>query len=112
MNFTKYFVEIAKEFRTKFTLNNKSISLEQIFDHNGLLPGLFKRADQLSSFCLGKNLGVKFKDNPNATLGITFDLDDSICNSFRLLCVTEILCEIIEASPDQQQVPLDTLLYD
>jgi len=112
MNFTKYFVEIAKGLRVNFTFNGKDLTHEQVFHSQGLLPGLFKRADQLSNFCLGKGLGVTFEDNKAATLGITFKIDDTVSNAYRVLCVTEIICEMIEASPDPKRVPLDSLQYD
>tara|TARA_R110002124_G_scaffold177391_2_gene345416 strand:+ start:1857 stop:2195 length:339 start_codon:yes stop_codon:yes gene_type:complete len=95
-----------------FTLNNKAISPEEICKPNGLFPALIRRADQLSSFCLKHGLGVKFDKSADTTIGITAILDDTISNAFRIMCITEIVYEIIEASPNKKQVALDHLMYD
>ena len=95
-----------------FTLNNKPISSEEICKPTGLFPALIRRADQLSSFCLKHGLGVKFDKASDTTIGITANLDDTISNAFRIMCITEIVYEIIEASPNKKQVALDHLMYD
>ncbi len=112
MNFTKYFTEIAKGLRVNFTFNGKDLTHEQVFHLQGLLPGLVKRADQLSNFCLGQGLGVTFEDLKGASLGKTFKFDNTVSNAYRVLCITEIICEMIEASPDPKRIPLDSLQYD
>lgn len=95
-----------------FTLNNKPISSEDICKPNGLFPALMRRADQLSSFCLKHGLGVKFDKSPDTTMGITATLDNSVSNAFRIMCLVEIVYEIIEASPNRKLVALDHLMYD
>ena len=44
---------IARETKKTFTLKGRPISYAEMFSTSGILPGLAKRADQLSSLCLG-----------------------------------------------------------
>lgn len=44
---------IVKKMGVNFTLKGRSIPPSEIFSDTGLLPGLARRADQLSSLCLG-----------------------------------------------------------
>jgi intracellular multiplication protein IcmS len=112
MNMGKKLVHIAKAIGVQFTLEEKEISPEEVFAETGLLPAVLRRADQLSSFCLGYGLGITFDEMPGAKLGVVPKYDDTTPNSLRLLCATEILYEIIEASPNRTVIALDDLMYD
>jgi len=103
---------IIDKIDVSFTLNNKPMSSEDICKPNGLFPALMRRADQLSSFCLKHGLGVKFEKSPESTIGIIATLDNTVSNAYIIMCVTEIIYEIIEASPNKRLVALDHLMYD
>jgi len=103
---------IAKELNIQFTLNDNEVPYEEVFHDRGLLPAIMRRADQLSSFCLGYGLGLTFNDVTEARLGIEISMNDEIPNALRLLCAVEIIYELIETSPDRQHVALDDLMYD
>jgi intracellular multiplication protein IcmS len=103
---------IARELNIRFTLNDNEVPYEEVFADKGLLPAIMRRADQLSSFCLGYGLGITFKDVSDARLGMELVLDDEIPNALRLLCAVEIIYELIETASDRQRVPLDDLMYD
>lgn len=103
---------IAQELKIQFTLNDLDVPHQEVFDERGLLPAIMRRADQLSSFCLGYGLGLTFNDVPNSRLGIEITMNDEIPSALRLLCAVEIIYELVETSADRQHVALDDLMYD
>jgi len=96
----------------KFTLNDNPISPEEVFAETGLLPALARRADQLCSLCLGYGIGVTFDEATNALLGVKIVFDDITPNILRLLCITDVLNEIIKMAPSKTTIALDELMYD
>ena len=103
---------IANKLNTKFTLNEKELSLQEVFDEHGLLPALARRADQLSSLCLGYGLGVTFDEIEKSLSGISVTFDEVTPDSVRLLCMTDVLIELVQMSANPDKTALDELLYD
>lgn len=103
---------IAKLLRCNFTLREQPIAIEQVLSETGLLPAIMRRADQLCSFCLGYDLGIKFEEVDGATLGVKVMFDDATPNSLRLLCVADVLIELVQSGPSREATPLDDLMYD
>lgn len=103
---------IAKALNANFTLRGNPISYEEVFSVTGLLPALAKRADQLASLCLGYGIGVSFEDAEKSLKGTRVKFDDVTPNTLRLLCITDVICEIMQAAPSQASIPLDELMYD
>lgn len=108
----KQLVSIAKTLRANFCLNGKMITPEEVFVETGLLPAIARRADQLSSLCMGYGIGVTFEDDQNTLLGVRVSFDDTTPNTLRLLCLSDVLCELIQTSPSRDVTPLDSLLSD
>ncbi len=111
-NIVSQIISIAKVLRCNFTLREQPISHEQVFSEKGLLPAIIRRADQLSSFCLGYGLGVSFEETQGAMLGVRVKFDDATPNSLRLLCATDVLIELMQHAPSHDITPLDDLMYD
>lgn len=103
---------IADDLKINFTLNGKVLPREDVFAARGLFPAIIRRADQLSSFCVGHGLGVTFDSDSDARLGIICRFDTSVPDAFRILCATEIFHELIDAASDKENVALDDLMYD
>ena len=103
---------IAKELGCKYSLKGEVVDPMQVFTVKGLLPAIMRRADQLCSFCLGYGLGVDFSRADGTTLGVTVNFDDKGSSSLRLLCAADVLVEIVQNSPNPQQVALDELMLD
>lgn len=103
---------LAKNLKVNFTLHDKPISHEETFSDTGLLPALAKRADQLCSLCLGYGIGVTFNDVDKSTLGIKVQFDEITPNVLRLLCLYDVLFELIKVAPNKDKVSLDELMYD
>lgn len=103
---------IAKSLGADFTLKDRLLAHEEVFADTGLLPALAKRADQLCSLCLGYGIGVSFEEVEKSQLGVQVKFDEATPGALRLMCLTDILCELIHMSPSRELVPLDDLLLD
>jgi intracellular multiplication protein IcmS len=103
---------VAKELGCKFTLKGAEVDPVEIFAVKGLLPAIMRRADQLCSFCLGYGLGVDFSRADGTMLGVSVNFDDKGPAALRLLCAADVLVEIVQNSPNPQQVALDELMLD
>lgn len=103
---------IASNLNAKFYLNDRFVSFEEVFSDTGLLPAIAKRADQLCSLCLGYGLGASFDEAEGALLGMRVVFDEVTPNALRLLCITDVLNELIQGGPSKDYTPLDELMYD
>ncbi|OGT60082.1 MAG: type IV secretion protein IcmS [Gammaproteobacteria bacterium RIFCSPHIGHO2_12_FULL_43_28] len=95
-----------------YTLNGRPMTMEEVFAPSGLLPGIARRADQLASLCLGYGIGVTFEETEGAVLGVKVVFDDMTPNVLRLLCMIDVLNELMRGVPRGGMAALDQLLYD
>lgn len=100
---------IAIAMGCRYTLKGEPIAYEKVFSPLGLLPAIFRRADQLCSFCLGYGLGVTFERSENAMVGVVALFDDKTPNVLRLLCATDVLYEFMHQAASPDAISLDTL---
>ncbi len=103
---------VADRMQLKFTINNKPLTSMEVFAEHGMFPAIIKRADQLSHFVLGTGLGIQVEQAGSSMMGTKAVMDDSVSNAYRIMCMTEILCELMESSPNPKQLALDNLMYD
>lgn len=109
---SKAMARIVAGLSAKFYLNDRFIGYEEVFKDTGLLPAIARRADQLCSLCLGYGLGISFEDAESAILGSRVIFDEVTPNSLRLLCMTDVVNELISGGPSRDYTPLDELMYD
>ena len=95
-----------------FVFKGSDISYEQVLSARGLLPAIAKRADQLSSLCLGYGLGVSFNEVDRSMLGKEVTFDDSAPLVIVMLMIYDVVNEIKRGVPEGAKVKLDELLYD
>lgn len=112
MDISKNLCAIAKALNASFTLNNRFISYEEVFAPTGLLPAMTRRADQLCSLCLGYGIGATFDEAEKSLLGTRVTFDEVTPNTLRLLCITDVVCELIRSHQTTTTTPLDELMYD
>ncbi|RDI41692.1 type IV secretion IcmS family protein [Aquicella lusitana] len=105
-------IKIARLMNTQFTLNGRPMTMEEVFAPTGLLPGIARRADQLSSLCLGYGIGVTFEEAEGSVLGVKVIFDDITPNVLRLLCLMDVLNELTKGTPRGEPTALDQLMYD
>ncbi|KTD45431.1 protein IcmS [Legionella quinlivanii] len=103
---------IAASMNAKFYLNDRFVSFDEVFSDTGLLPAIARRADQLCSLCLGYGLGATFDEAEGSLLGIRVVFDEVTPNALRLLCMTDVINELIQGGPSRDYTPLDELMYD
>lgn len=103
---------IAKALNAKFYLNDRFTSHEEVFAETGLLPAISKRADQLSTLCLGYGIGVSFDEAEKSLLGVKAVFDDVTPNVLRLMFLTDVTADLIRSGPSRDRTPLDELMYD
>lgn len=104
--------KVAKTMGARFSLNGRPMTVEEVFAPTGLLPAICRRADQLSSLCLGYGLGATFEDAQGSVLGVKVIFDDITPNALRVLCLTDVLHELTQSTPKGEVTMLDQLMYD
>lgn len=112
MELTKQLTGIALQLGVRFRFNERPLTHEEVFSPKGLLPGLARRADQLCSLCLGYGIGVMFEDSENTPLGVEVRFDEVTPDVLRLLCITDVMIELIKGAAHKEAVSLDELMYD
>ncbi|OGT37356.1 MAG: type IV secretion protein IcmS [Gammaproteobacteria bacterium RIFCSPHIGHO2_12_FULL_38_14] len=105
-------IKVARLMNGQFTLNGRPMTMDEVFSPTGLLPGIARRADQLSSLCLGYGIGVTFEEAEGSPLGVKVVFDDITPNTLRLLCLIDVLNELMKGTPRGEPAPLDQLMYD
>ena len=103
---------IAKAMNATFTLNDRVLTYTEVFAETGLMPAIARRADQLCSLCLGYGIGVSFEEVEKSLLGTKVIFDEVTPSVLRLLCIVDVLNELIKAGPSPTSTPLDELMYD
>ena len=105
-------IKVARVMNGQFSLNGRPMTMEEVFSVTGLLPGIARRADQLSSLCLGYGIGATFEEAEGSTLGVKVVFDDITPNALRILCLIDVLSELMKGTPRGEVASLDQLMYD
>jgi len=112
MNIAEQLKKVARTMNINFSLKGRPLTLDEVFSHTGLLPGIARRADQLSSLCLGYGIGVTFEEAKDTVLGVKVSFDEITPDILRLLCMTDVLHELSLSTPRGGLTSLDQLMYD
>jgi intracellular multiplication protein IcmS len=102
----------ARHMNAQFTLNGRPMTMDEVFAPTGLLPAIARRADQLSSLCLGYGIGVTFEEAEGSIVGVKVIFDDITPHTLRLLCMIDVLAELMKGNPPGAPTALDQLMYD
>lgn len=112
VDMSEQMIKIARYLNGRYSLNGRPMTMEEVFAPTGLLPGIARRADQLSSLCLGYGIGVTFEEAEGALLGVKVIFDDITPNVLRFLCMIDVLNELMKGTPRGEMTALDQLMYD
>lgn len=112
MDISQQISKIARTMGARFSLNGRPMTADEVFAPTGLLPAITRRADQLSSLCLGYGIGATFEEAEGSVLGVKVVFDDITPNVLRMLCITDVLYELTQSTPKGDMTPLDQLMYD
>jgi intracellular multiplication protein IcmS len=105
-------IAIMKTMDARFSLSGTQLSLEEVFKVDGMLPAIARRADQLSSLCLGYGIGINFDDDKETKLGMRVKFDEVTPNVLRYLTILDVVNELMARKDRQGVTPLDVLLHD
>lgn len=112
MDVSTQLIKIVKAMNARFILNGRPMTVDEVLAPNALLPAISRRADQLSSLCLGYGIGATFEESEGSTLGVKVNFDDITPSVLRLLCMVDVISELVQATPRGDMTPLDQLMYD
>lgn len=112
LDVSEQMIKAARLMNAQFSLSGRPMTMEEVFSPTGLLPGMARRADQLSSLCLGYGIGVTFEEAEGSALGVKAIFDDITPNVLRLLCLIDVLNELMKGTPRGEMTSLDQLMYD
>lgn len=112
LEISEQMIKVARLMGGNYSLNGRPLTMEEVFSTSGLLAGMARRADQLSSLCLGYGIGVTFEEVEGSPLGVKVIFDDITPNVLRLLCLIDVLNELMRGTPRGDVVALDQLMYD
>lgn len=112
MDLQKRLVAVMKTMGLGFTLNGRDILPEEVFSDIGIFPAIVRRAEQLSSLCLGYGLGASFEEAEGTLLAVKVSFDAVTPDILRILCITDVMNELAKAASNRQAVALDELMYD
>jgi intracellular multiplication protein IcmS len=112
MDMSELVGKVARAMGGRYSLNGRPMTIEEVFAPAGLLPAISRRADQLASLCLGYGLGLTFEEAEGSILGIKVIFDDITPNALRILCIADVLSELMQSTPKGDMTPLDQLMYD
>ena len=104
--------KVARLWQGQYSLEGRLLTMDEVFSPTGLLPGIARRADQLASLCLGYGIGASFEEVEGTPLGIKVIFDDITPNVVRLLCMVDVLAELMRGIPPGGVTELDQLTYD
>ena len=112
MDISALMAKIARAMGARFSLNGRPMTVEEVFAPTGLLPAISRRADQLCSLCLGYGIGATFEETEGTVLGVKVIFDEITPNTLRVLCLTDVLHELVQSTPRGDMTVLDQLMYD
>src|SRR3990167_9656450 len=98
LDIAQQMIKAARLLNGQFSLNGRPMTMDEVFSYTGLLPGMARRADQLSSLCLGYGIGVTFEEAEGSPLGVRVIFDDITPNVLRLLCLVDVLNELMKST--------------
>jgi intracellular multiplication protein IcmS len=105
MDMSLQMTKAARLLGAQFSLNGRPMTMEEVFAPTGLLPGIARRADQLSSLCLGYGIGVTFEESEGSALGVKAVFDDITPNALRLFCMIDVMNELMRSTPRGEVTP-------
>lgn len=106
-------IKYAKSKGVSFLFKNKPLSHEEVFADFGVLPGVMKRANKVSSICMGSSLGGVFPKEERSYLGYKIELPDlSFPLPVVMLFVIDVLESVVGAAGPGDKVVLDEFSYE
>mgnify|MGYP001423778653 CR=1 FL=1 len=109
--FVTQLVAISNKIGWKYKLKGETVAPENVFSPKGLLPGIVRRANQVSMLCTGSTINGEIKAEKESTLGkvVTFPEDEISIEG--ILYIIDQIYEMGRVG-DGVTISLDDLMYD
>lgn len=111
---SKQLIAFCKELGARFSINERTLTLDQVFDPAGALPLIARSANEISMVCLDYGIGVTIESVEGTMFGLKASFDETTPRALRLLFLIDIIQELIKGSAGNPKglTSLDCLLYD
>lgn len=110
MDLTQFLCAFAEQMKCSFTLRGQSMPADKAFAPKALLPALLKKADHLCDFCMGHGIHVMFPEEQSSMVSYTFELKPEASKPMILLCLVDVMMDMIYAASSRDAIALDELL--
>ena len=105
-------IALSRVMGVEYGVKSRELTYDEVFSVTGFLPPIAKRADQLAMICFGYGIGATFIDYDKSSCGLKVEFDISAPNSIRMICIADVICELVTMAAVADKVMLDELLYD
>ena len=106
-------IKYANTKGVSFLYKQKPLSYEEVFAEFGVLPGILKRANKMSSICLGSTLGGVFPKEERSYLGYKVSISElSFPIPVVMLFIIDVLEAVIGEAGSGTKVVLDEFSYE
>ena len=106
-------IRYAKSKGVSFVYKHKPLSYEEVFADFGILPGILKRANKVSSICLGTSLGGSFPKEERSYLGYRLEVQLlAYPIPVVMLFIVDALESVIGNTMPGENVALDEFSYE
>ncbi len=106
-------IKYADSKGVSFIYKSKPLSYEEVFADFGLLPGVMKRANKISSVSIGSALGGVFTKEERSYLGYKIEIPElSVPVPLAMLFIIDVLEELIGSSKPGTNIVLDDFTYE
>lgn len=112
LDISEALTRVISKLDVSFTLRSEPISIKNVLAPSGLLPAIARRADQTANLCLNYGIGISFEEAEESELGVQVRFDNVTPQTLRLMCMYDVILDIIGYSDDENVVALDELLFD
>lgn len=94
VDIAKLCTSLGERAEVSYFYRGRDLQGEEVFSPFGLLPAILKRAESLCLMCLGKGLGVSFKDTKKSMLGYSVEIEEEQRHFLQILCVVDVMEEL------------------
>jgi intracellular multiplication protein IcmS len=104
-------IALSRVMGIDYGIKNRTLTYEEVFSYTGFMPAIAKRADQLSMICFGYGIGAEFTDYKKSSCGLKVEFDNIAPAAIRMICIADVICELVTMSSVNGRTMLDELLY-
>ncbi|MBF13185.1 MAG: hypothetical protein CMF46_02345 [Legionellales bacterium] len=108
---TKIASRSGKAFSIQKGGSSTTITAEEAFAANGILPAIAKRASQLCQMAIAKDFAVTYTENKQSPVNRQVAFNPSNISPIRIMIMVDVILETIRFNPGEV-VSLDEFLYE